>query len=83
MVYLDAKVPLPTTALLIEMSTRKVLHWVSEGKRDSEIAIILGISVRTVEQQVRVCLGKLGVENRAAAVATVWRVRQGTCRSGD
>lgn len=52
---------------------RGVLHWVAEGKRDSEIALILGISVRTIEQHVRVCLQKLGVETRAAACATVWR----------
>lgn len=56
---------------------REVLHWVAEGKRDSEIALIFGISVRTIEQHVRVCLQKLGVETRATACATVWRTRMG------
>lgn len=54
---------------------REVLHWLAEGKRDSEIATILRISVRTIEQHVRVCLQKLGVETRTAAVAAVWRAR--------
>jgi DNA-binding CsgD family transcriptional regulator len=66
-----------TTESPLTPRQREVLHWVSEGKRDSEIAVILGISVRTVEQHVRVCLQNLGVENRAAAVTTVWRARQG------
>lgn len=54
---------------------REVLHWMAEGKRDGEIALILGISVRTAEQHARVCLRKLGVETRAAAAAAVWRTR--------
>ena len=58
---------------------REVLHWMAEGKRDEEIAVILGISVRTAEQHVHVCLRKLGVETRSGAVAAVWRLRS----SGD
>ena len=54
---------------------REVLHWIAEGKRDSEIALILGVSVRTVEQHVHVCLRKLGVETRAAAAAAIWQTR--------
>lgn len=54
---------------------REILHWVSEGKRDSDIASILQLSVRTVEQHVHVCLQKLGVETRAGAAAEVWRAR--------
>lgn len=54
---------------------REVLHWVAERKRDSETALILGTSVRTVEQHVRVCLRKLGVETRSGAAAALWRAR--------
>jgi len=54
---------------------REILHWVAEGKRDSEIATILNLSVRTVEQHVRTCLLKLNVETRTAACAVVWRSR--------
>jgi len=54
---------------------REILHWIAEGKRDSEIAAILNLSVRTVEQHVRTCLRKLNVETRTAACAVVWRSR--------
>ena len=54
---------------------REILHWITEGKRDSEIAAILNLSVRTVEQHVRTCLRKLNVETRTAACAVVWRSR--------
>src|SRR5690242_67047 len=45
----------------------EVMHWVIEGKRDREIATILGISRRTVEKHVCHILEKLGVETRTAA----------------
>ena len=51
----------------------EVLHWMGQGKRDKEIAIILGISYRTVSDHVRSVLVKLGVENRTAAVAALHR----------
>lgn len=53
----------------------EVLHWLAEGKRDAEIAVILNLSVRTVEQHVATCLKKLNVETRTAACAAVWRAR--------
>jgi len=56
-------------------SEREILHWIAEGKRASEIAAILNLSVRTVEQHVRTCLRKLNVETRTAACAVVWRSR--------
>ncbi len=43
------------------------MHWVAEGKRDREIAIILGLSPRTVEKHVCHILEKLQVETRTAA----------------
>jgi DNA-binding CsgD family transcriptional regulator len=55
---------------------REILHWIAEGKRDSEIATILNLSVRTVEQHVRTCLRKLDVETRTAACAVLWRERK-------
>ncbi|HRQ90188.1 MAG TPA: helix-turn-helix transcriptional regulator [Bacteroidia bacterium] len=53
----------------------EVLHWIAEGKRDKEIAVILGISYRTVTVHVRSILGKLGVENRTSAASAVTRMR--------
>lgn len=46
----------------------EVLRWMTEGKRNSEIAIIQGISPRTVERHVGSVLEKLKVENRASAI---------------
>ena len=44
-----------------------VMQWVSEGKRDREIAVILGLSSRTVEKHVCHIFEKLSVETRTAA----------------
>lgn len=46
----------------------EVLRWIAEGKRDGEIAVILGIGVRTVNTHVSHILVKLGAETRSAAV---------------
>ncbi len=45
----------------------EVLYWIRQGKRDSEIALILGISRRTAETHVFRILKKLSVETRTAA----------------
>ena len=46
---------------------RETLHWITEGKRDREIACILGVSLRTAEHHVASVLQKLSVETRTAA----------------
>jgi len=48
----------------------EVLHWIIQGKSNPEVAIILGLSPRTVGSHVEHILTKLGVESRAAAVFT-------------
>ena len=45
----------------------EVLAWVIEGKRNAEIASILGTSVNTIHKHVQRILAKLGVETRTAA----------------
>ena len=47
----------------------EVLLWIAEGKRDAEIAKILGVSRRTASKHVERILGKLEAETRTAAVA--------------
>jgi len=47
----------------------EILRWVSEGKRDAEISVILGVSCRTVNHHVASILRKLGVETRTNAAA--------------
>lgn len=46
---------------------REVLEWLGQGKANSDIGIILGISTHTVKRHVERVLAKLGVENRHAA----------------
>ena len=46
----------------------EVLYWVSKGKRDEEIAIILGCASTTVSKHVQHLIAKLGATTRAAAV---------------
>jgi DNA-binding CsgD family transcriptional regulator len=45
----------------------EVLQWLSEGKRDREIAVILRASPRTIQVHVAHILSKLGVETRTTA----------------
>jgi DNA-binding CsgD family transcriptional regulator len=54
---------------------REVLAWLVEGKRDGEIAAILGASVNTIHKHVQHILAKLGVETRTAAAC--WALGHG------
>ena len=45
----------------------EVMRWISEGKRDREIAIILNLSARTVGNHAHHIFHKLDVETRTAA----------------
>ena len=51
---------------------REVLDWLSGGKTDRDIALILGISPRTVHKHLQRIYEKLGVETRTAAVMRVY-----------
>ena len=68
----DALLPLGLTPREAE-----VLFWLSEGKANSEVAIILGSARRTVEKHVEHILGKLHAENRAAAIRTALKAMGG------
>ncbi|MGZ5084942.1 MAG: helix-turn-helix transcriptional regulator, partial [Usitatibacter sp.] len=46
----------------------EVMHWLSCGKTDAEIAALLSISPRTVHKHLQRIYEKLGVETRTAAV---------------
>jgi DNA-binding CsgD family transcriptional regulator len=49
----------------------EVLWWIGQGKRDREIALILGISPRTINRHVCGLLTKLNAETRTAALARI------------
>ncbi|MBK9216327.1 MAG: helix-turn-helix transcriptional regulator [Chloracidobacterium sp.] len=46
----------------------EVLYWISEGKTDEVIAVLLSISTRTVHKHIEHIFRKLGVETRTGAV---------------
>ena len=58
----------PQQELKLTFREAEVFHWMREGKRNGEIAVILGCSTRTVEKHVENILRKTGAETRAAAV---------------
>lgn len=45
----------------------EVLHWLAVGKRDADIATVIGVARRTVNKHVENILRKLKVETRGAA----------------
>lgn len=49
----------------------EILMWISRGKTNKEIGVIVGSSARTVSKHLENIFGKLGVASRAAAVSTV------------
>lgn len=67
----------PARAVATTLTRREteILHWITEGKSNPGIAIILGISPRTVEKHVEHIFEKLGVETRIAAIRHVLDAR--------
>jgi DNA-binding CsgD family transcriptional regulator len=59
----------------------EILLWVTQGKSNSEIAIILASKVRTIAKHLERVFAKLMVENRTAAAHAALEVLQGcACR---
>jgi LuxR family quorum sensing-dependent transcriptional regulator len=54
---------------------REVLGWVARGKSAQDVADILAIAKRTVDEHVQSAVRKLGAENRTHAVAIAVRER--------
>jgi DNA-binding NarL/FixJ family response regulator len=57
----------PLLSLGLTPRVAEVLLWVAQGKTNSDIASILGISESTVKKHMLEVFGKLGVETRSAA----------------
>ncbi len=62
----------PTPSELLSRREREVMDWLSEGKSNEEISIILGISPHTVKNHLDRIFKKLCVDHRHAA-STLWR----------
>ncbi len=65
--------PVARDCAFLGLSPREseILGWVTQGKTNPEISMILGISRRTVQKHLERIYIKLGVENRTAAAAMV------------
>ena len=76
--------PGPTELMQLGLTPRQaeVLYWIAQGKTNAEIGIILGTSPRTVQKHVEMLFERLGVENRAGAIATAARILQPAGTSG-
>jgi DNA-binding CsgD family transcriptional regulator len=68
---LDAR---PLQSLGLTTREAEVLLWLSQGKSNSEIAIILTTKVRTIAKHLERVFAKLMVENRTAAAHTAMEV---------
>jgi transcriptional regulator EpsA len=64
----DQRSTASTPAVLLSRREIQVLHWVKNGKTNSEIGQILGISAPTVKHHLQKIMRKLNVSNRAQAV---------------
>jgi DNA-binding CsgD family transcriptional regulator len=64
----------PLQKLGLTKREAEVLLWICRGKRNCEIAAILGTSERTVGKHVEGILRKLGVETRTAAAIKAFEV---------
>ena len=73
LLLLEEKTPAPDAAALdgfcLSRRESEVLAWVAQGKTNSELAMILGMSLPTAKKHMEHILQKLGVETRTAAAA--------------
>ncbi|RYD82478.1 MAG: hypothetical protein EOP84_09330 [Verrucomicrobiaceae bacterium] len=75
-----SEVPDPSSLVALGLTPREaeVLHWIIQGKRDSEIAEILRASPRTIQKHVQNILLKLRVETRTTACMEAVRRSRGS-----
>lgn len=70
----SAAIPLPQkTALPLNEFQLKVLRWIADGKRNEEIADILGSNCNIVQRVCCEAMDALGSPTRAGAVAAALR----------
>jgi DNA-binding NarL/FixJ family response regulator len=64
----------PLLKLGLTPRAAEALLWLAQGKTNSDIATILGITESTVKKHVQEMFEKLGVETRGAATVRAWEV---------
>jgi DNA-binding NarL/FixJ family response regulator len=67
----------PETPRVVRLTKRQeeIARWIAEGKSNSDIAGILGLSLQTVKNHVSAILERIGAENRTAVAIYVLRGR--------
>lgn len=65
--YIRTQSSKPLRILGLSERETEALYWVAQGKSNAEIAIILGISPRTVDKHLHTIYAHLGVETRTQA----------------
>jgi DNA-binding CsgD family transcriptional regulator len=65
------------TSLRLTPREAEVLFWISQGKSNHDIGVIVGAKTATIRKHVEHIFAKLNVENRTAAAVTALE----TCRS--
>lgn len=70
----DFSSPKPLLALGLTPRAAEALLWLAQGKTNSDIATILGITESTVKKHVQEMFEKLGVETRGAAAVRALEV---------
>jgi DNA-binding CsgD family transcriptional regulator len=66
------------TSLKLTPREAEVLFWISQGKSNHDIGVILGAKTGTICKHVEHIFGKLNVENRTAAAVVAFEA----CNSG-
>jgi DNA-binding NarL/FixJ family response regulator len=78
----DFSSPKPLLALGLTPRAAEALLWLAQGKTNSDIATILGITESTVKKHVQEMFDKLGVETRGAASLRALEVLTTPTRAG-
>jgi DNA-binding CsgD family transcriptional regulator len=67
------QIPEPKNLRVLGLTCREseVMHWIIQGKRNGEIAIILGTKAKTISKHLERIFHKLAVETRTAAALVV------------
>lgn len=76
----DFSSPEPLVKLGLTPRAAEALLWVAQGKTNSDIAVILGISESTVKKYLLEIFAKLGVETRSAATLRALEVLSSPAR---
>jgi DNA-binding CsgD family transcriptional regulator len=71
------------SSLALTPREAEVLFWISQGKSNHDIAVILGVKTGTICKHVEHIFGKLNVENRTAAAVVALEAHRSTAPTSE